>query len=169
VLREHVLRDDYRGGTLDNPNVVDKEAALLAMQALLCLYDTTGEERWRDAAERAVRSTGWGGINSTWGTGVTGIYSLFFLDVFVRLSRLTGNPLYEAVADLAAAGCQQMLSHESERFGFADTGMQPEGIAFCDQGFDDHLIAKGDTWGGLGWIYSAGTHGLSRYLEAKTA
>jgi hypothetical protein len=194
VLREHVSRDDYRGGTLDNPNVVDKEAALLAMQALLCLYDSTGEERWRDAAERAaklavtwhvlwdvplrpgtrvahagVRSTGWGGINSTWGTGVTDIYSLFFLDTFVRLSRLTGNPLYEAVADLAAAGCQQMLSHEGERFGFADTGMQPEGIAFCDQGVDDHLIAKGDSWGGLGWIYTAGTYGLSRYLEAKTS
>jgi len=194
VLREHVSRDDYRGGTLDNPNVVDKEAALLAMKAMLCLYDSTGEERWLNAAERAaklavtwhvlwdvparpgtrlanagVRSTGWGGINSTWGTGVTDIYSLFFLDAFVRLSRLTGDPLYEAVADLAAPGCQQMLSHEGERFGFADTGMQPEGIAFCDQGVDDHLIAKGDTWGGLGWIYSAGTYGLNRYLEAKAA
>jgi hypothetical protein len=192
VLQEHVSRDDYRGGTLDNPNVVDKEAALLAMKAMLCLYDSTGEERWLNAAERAgklavtwhvlwdvpsrpstrlaqagVRSTGWGGINSTWGTGVTDIYSLFFLDAFVRLSRLTDDPLYEAVADLAAAGCQQMLSHEGERFGFADTGMQPEGIAFCDQGVDDHLIAKGDTWGGLGWIYTAGTYGLNRYLEAK--
>jgi hypothetical protein len=118
-------------------------------------------------AHAGVRSTGWGGINSTWGTGVTDIYSLFFLDSFVRLSRLTGNPLYEAVADLAAAGCQQMLSYDGERFGFADTGMQPEGLAFCDQGVDDHLIAKGDTWGGLGWIYTAGTYGLSRYLDAK--
>jgi hypothetical protein len=192
VLREHVSRDDYRGGTLDNPNVVDKEAALLAMKALLCLYDGTADERWRGAAERAaklavtwhllwdvplrpgtavanagVRSTGWGGINSTWGAGVTDIYSLFFLDAFVRISRLTGDPLYEAVADLAAAGCQQILSYEGERFGFADTGMQPEGIAWCDQGVDDGLIAKGDTWGGLGWIYTAGTCGLSRYLAAK--
>jgi hypothetical protein len=38
---------------------------------------------------------------------------------------------------------------------------------FCDQGGDDGLIAKGDTWGGLGWIYTAGTEGLMRYLEAK--
>jgi hypothetical protein len=68
---------------------------------------------------------------------------------------------------VAAVGCQQMLSYEDERFGFADTGMQPEGIAFCDQGADDHLISKGDTWGGLAWIYTAGTYGLRRYVEAK--
>jgi hypothetical protein len=36
--------------------------------------------------------------------------------------------------------------------------------AFCDQGVDDGLIAKGDIWGGLGWIYTAGTYGLSLYL-----
>ena len=192
VLRGQVDNDDYRGGTLDNPNVVDKEAAELAMAALLALFDATGEERWLTGAERAakiavtwhllwdvpprpgtrvaaagVRSTGWGGINSTWGAGVTDIYSLFFLDAFVRLSRLTGDPLYETVADLAAPGCQQILSHDGERFGFADTGMQPEGIAFCDQGVDEGLIAKGDTWGGLGWPYTAGTYGVHRYLTAK--
>ncbi|WP_306205242.1 hypothetical protein [Actinoplanes sp. RD1] len=192
VLREQVARDDYRGGTLDNPNVVDKEAAELAMTALLSLYETTGDPKWLTGAERAarlavtwhllwdvpprpgtrvaaagVRSTGWGGINSTWGAGVTDIYSLFFLDSFVRISRLTGDPLYETVADLAAYGCQQVLSHPGESFGFAGTGMQPEGISFCDQGVDAGLIAKGDTWGGLGWPYTAGTSGLQRYLSAK--
>jgi N-acylglucosamine 2-epimerase (GlcNAc 2-epimerase) len=194
VLREQVDRDDYRGGTLDNPNVVDKEAALLAMAALLALFDATGDLRWLAGAERAaklavtwhlvwdvpprpgtrlagagVRSTGWGAINSTWGAGVTDIYSLFFLDAFVRLSRLTGDPLYEKVADLAAQGCQQLLSHGGCAYGFADAGMQPEGIAFCDQGVDAGLIAKGDTWGGLGWPYTAGTYGLHRYLTAKTS
>ncbi|WP_305788335.1 AGE family epimerase/isomerase [Symbioplanes lichenis] len=192
VLREQVARDDYRGGTLDNPNVVDKEAAELAMAALLALHDATGDPKWLTGAERAakiavtwhllwdvppragtrvaaagVRSTGWGGINSTWGAGVTDIYSLFFLDAFVTIGRRTGEPLYETVADLAAYGCQQILSHDGDRFGFADTGMQPEGISFCDQGADAGLIAKGDTWGGLGWPYTAGTYGLHRYLTAK--
>jgi hypothetical protein len=248
VLREQVGTDDYRGGTLDNPNVVDKEAAELAMAALLALHEATnngageaaseatgkatskatseaagkatskatseaagkatskatgeatgkatgeatGETKWLAGAERAaklavswhllwdvparpgtrlaeagVRSTGWGGINSTWGAGVTDIYSLFFLDSFVKLSRLTGDPLYEMVADLAAPGCQQILSYAGRSFGFADSGMQPEGISFCDQGVDAGLIAKGDTWGGLGWPYTAGTHGLQRYLIEK--
>jgi hypothetical protein len=49
---------------------------------------------------------------------------------------------------------------------FADAGMQPEGISFCPQGVDEGLIAKGDTWGGLGWPYTAGTYGLGQYLEA---
>lgn len=192
VLQEHVARDEYRGGTLDNPNVVDKEAALLTMKALLDLYERLGEQSYLAGAERAaklavtwtsiwnvpampgtrleragVRSTGWGGINSIWGAGVTDIYSLFFLAEFVRLSKLTGEPIYADVAQLIAHGTQQILSHPGNLFDFADIGMQPEGIAFCNQGVDDGLIAKGDIWGGLGWIYTAGTLGLSRYLLEK--
>ena len=29
------------------------------------------------------------------------------------------------------------------------------------------MIAKGDIWGTLGWIYSAGIFGLSRFLDAR--
>ena len=31
----------YAGGACDNPNVLDKEAGVLAMQAFLCLHDLT--------------------------------------------------------------------------------------------------------------------------------
>jgi hypothetical protein len=191
VIREHVPSDDYRGGTLDNPNVVDKEAALLTMRALLSLYERIREGRYLDGAIRAaslgltwhsiwnvpnipgtrlarasVRSVGWGGINSVWGAGVTDIYTLFFLEDWVRLRQLTGDALFTRIADLIAHGTQQILAHPGELHGFADIGMQPEGIAFCDQGVDDGLIAKGDIWGGLGWTYTAGTFGLMRYLTA---
>jgi len=116
-----------------------------------------------------VRSTGWGAINSTWGGGVTDIYSLFFVAELVRLGRLTGDPRYEATADLIATGCQQLLSHRGCSFGFADTGMQPEGISFWDQAVDAGLITKGNTGGGLGWIYPAGTYGVHQSLPAKAA
>ena len=194
VLNTTVAQHDYRGGTLDNPNVVDKEAALLTMRALLALYEHSGDKTHLEAAEKAarlaitwnfiwnvpnisetpvgraeVKSTGWGGINSIWGAGVTDIYSLFFLEELVHLSRLTHQPLYEQIADLIANGTQQILSYPQQSFGFVDVGMQPEGIAFCDQGVDAGLIAKGDIWGGLGWIYTAGTFGLKRYLSAKEA
>ena len=43
----------YVGGTADNPNVLDKEAGFLAMDAFLALHDVTGERRWLDAAARA--------------------------------------------------------------------------------------------------------------------
>jgi hypothetical protein len=190
VQREFVDAEDYRGGTLDNPNVVDKEAALLTMAALLRMHECVGDAVYLAGAERAaklaitwnsiwnvplvpgtrldaagVRSTGWGGINSIWGAGVTDIYSLFFLAELARLSQLTGEPIYAQVAERVAHGTQQILSHPGDLMGFADVGMQPEGIAFCDQGVDDGLIAKGDIWGGLGWIYTAGTFGLGRYLS----
>ncbi|WP_081687345.1 RICIN domain-containing protein [Glycomyces tenuis] len=44
----------YVGGTPDNDNVTDKEAALLALRSFLALYDHTGEQRWLEAAEQAA-------------------------------------------------------------------------------------------------------------------
>ena len=43
--------------------------------------------------------------------------------------------------------------------------MQPEGFGVCNQGIDEGMIAKGDIWGKLGWIYSAGIFGLENYLK----
>jgi hypothetical protein len=50
----------YVGGTADNPNVIDKEAGFIAMDAFLALRDITGEERWLDAAVQA------GDFTETW-------------------------------------------------------------------------------------------------------
>ena len=48
---------NYVGGTADNPNVMDKEAGFLAMDAFLALHDTTGEKRWLEAAAQAADFT----------------------------------------------------------------------------------------------------------------
>jgi hypothetical protein len=113
------------------------------------------------------QSIGWGGINSIWGGGVGDIYSLFFLSDFLRLSRLAGEPIYAAVAHLIANGTQQLLSYPSDLMGFANIGMQPEGVALSNQGVDEGLITKGDIWGSLGWIYTAGIFGVHNYLVEK--
>ena len=47
----------YVGGTADNPNVVDKEAGFMALQAFLALHDLTGEARWLAAAVQAADFT----------------------------------------------------------------------------------------------------------------
>jgi hypothetical protein len=194
VLAARVAPADYRGGTLDNPNLVDKEAAFIAMRALLRLAeaDEAASPRLLPAALEAawfavswhslwevpvlpgtpvgiagVRSVGWGGINSVWGVGVTDIYSLFFAGDLVRLGARTGEPALGRIAELIAASSLQLLSTPAERHGFADTGMQPEGMSFCAQGVDDGLIAQGDIWGGLGWPYTAGTAGLHDFLAAR--
>lgn len=43
----------YIGGTPDNPNVPDKEAASMALRAHLALYDLTGDQQWLAAALQA--------------------------------------------------------------------------------------------------------------------
>lgn len=44
----------YIGGACDNPNVMDKEAGVLAMQAFLALYDATSDRQWIDYAVQAA-------------------------------------------------------------------------------------------------------------------
>tara|TARA_R110002049_G_scaffold65035_1_gene170925 strand:+ start:47854 stop:50544 length:2691 start_codon:yes stop_codon:yes gene_type:complete len=45
---------DYIGGTPDNPNVPDKEAASMALRAFLALYDTNADLKWIDAAKQTA-------------------------------------------------------------------------------------------------------------------
>ncbi len=47
----------YVGGTPDNPNVMDKEAGFLAIDAFLALWDVTGDRRWLGAAAQAADFT----------------------------------------------------------------------------------------------------------------
>lgn len=194
VLMHQVAKAEFRGGTLDNPNLVDKEAAFLAMRALFALSRNDGDAAWLSGAiaaawtavswhsfwpvptlagtpvdAAAVRSVGWGGINSVWGVGVTDIYSLFFAGDLVRLGGVAKIPLFQCIAELIARSSLEILSRPGRMYGFADTGMQPEGISFCSQGSDDGLISQGDIWGGLAWPYTAGTFGLGDFLNAQMA
>lgn len=45
----------YVGGVIDNPNVKDRESGQLAIYAFLGLFDTTGDDKWKDAAVQAAR------------------------------------------------------------------------------------------------------------------
>lgn len=44
----------FIGGASDNPNITDKEAGMLSMEAYLSLYDATKEPKWLDRAEAAA-------------------------------------------------------------------------------------------------------------------
>lgn len=41
----------FVGGTSDNPNITDKEAGMLSMEAYLSLYESTKEKKWLDRAK----------------------------------------------------------------------------------------------------------------------
>jgi hypothetical protein len=44
----------FIGGAIDNPNITDKEAGMLSMEAYLSLYDSTKEPKWLERAKAAA-------------------------------------------------------------------------------------------------------------------
>ena len=47
-------RGVFIGGAIDNPNITDKEAGMLSMEAFLSLYDSTKEQKWLERAKSAA-------------------------------------------------------------------------------------------------------------------
>jgi len=47
----------FVGGASDNPNITDKEAGMLSLEAYLSLYESTKEEKWLDHAKAAADYT----------------------------------------------------------------------------------------------------------------
>ena len=48
------VRGFFVGGASDNPNITDKEAGMLSMEAFLSLYDSTHEPKWLERAKAAA-------------------------------------------------------------------------------------------------------------------
>ncbi len=51
------VRGLYIGGASDNPNICDKEAGMLSIEAFLSLYDSTREPKWLERAKAAADFT----------------------------------------------------------------------------------------------------------------
>lgn len=47
----------FIGGASDNPNITDKEAGMLSLEAFLSLYESSGEPRWLERAKAAADFT----------------------------------------------------------------------------------------------------------------
>ena len=191
---EHEVRWElYQGGTMDNPNVVDKEASQYMMAGLYHLYQMTKSPEYLEGAlcaakqfvtwnyiwnapmrkgnilfSRGFCTKGMGAINSIWCGGVVDIYSLFHIRELYLLGKEAEESFLIEMAEDISIATQQILSWSGDTMGFCDSGMQPEGFGICPQGMDEGLIEKGDIWGTLGWIYSAGISGMERYLKVIT-
>jgi hypothetical protein len=159
---EHVWRTvgaagAYAGATLDNPDVVDKEAAMLAAEAFLALHDATAERVWLDRAvsaaslaetwtylwdvpmpddavdgdlhwKRGVPTTGHQLI--TTGASMTDGFLAVNASTFARLWTATGDPHWLDVARLVTHGTTTMLALDGRTFDLRGPGWQQEHWCF---------------------------------------
>jgi hypothetical protein len=157
----------YTGGTLDHPNVIDKEAGMLSLEAFLAAYDLTGDKKWVIRAASAGDFTeswmylwnvpmaldaipgemGWKPGVSTTGVGVIAINGPGgvdqFLDwsapAFARLYKLTGDTHYLDVSRILLRDTKGMLALPGRTFDMAGPGWQQENFNISGRrGFGGH-------------------------------
>ena len=150
-------RGVFAGATLDNPDVVDKEAAIFSAEAYLAAFDATGERRWVDRAVEAARAA------ETWiyiwnvpmpvdaddrllhwkrgvptvghqlistGVSMTDGYLAANAAVFARLFTETGDRHWLDLARLVVHGTTSMLALEGRVFDLRGPGWQQEHWSF---------------------------------------
>ena len=151
----HSVHDEYAyvGGTPDNPNVLDKEGGMMALDAFLALYDVAQDPRWLAAATQAAD------YSMTWvycwnilmppsdpkivfpkghrteglsliATGHSGADTYMAAAPFFlyRLSLLTGDAHYRDMARLLLHDTKQLLDWDGT-LGYALPGLQTEALS----------------------------------------
>jgi len=160
-------RGYFVGGTLDNPNVVDKEAGMLALEAFLALYEETGEAMWLSRAQAAadyaetyiwiwnvpmpvdasegglawktgVPTVGLQGIGARPGGGVDN-YMDWSVPAYAKLFRYTGDPHYRDVALVLLHDTKAMLALPGRTYDLAGPGWQQEHWSIgSSRGYSSH-------------------------------
>lgn len=125
----------FIGGTIDNPDVLDKEAGTLSLEAYLSLYKVTGDDKWLYRAEiAAMFAETWlyiwdvpmveGDPQNEWSDNVSTIglqlistghslvdnYMAFDVDEFAKLYKYTGNEHYLKIAKILLHNTKGMIS-----------------------------------------------------------
>ncbi len=143
----------FIGGTIDNPNIIDKEAGTLSLEAYLALQRATGDEKWIARAEMAARFSEtfiyvWNipmpveedDANLQWKKGVPTIglqiiatghslvdeYMAYDVDEFAKIYKLTGDTHYLDVARILLHGTKSMISLPGRLFDLGEPGWQQE-------------------------------------------
>jgi uncharacterized protein YyaL (SSP411 family) len=146
---------DYQfvGGTIDNPNVIDKEAGTISLKAYLALYRTTKKKKWLHRARVA------GNFAETWmylwdvpmpknesdsllewkkGVSTVGVqliatghslvdeYMSFNVDEYAKLYRYTHDTHYLKVARILLHNTKNMMALPGRTYDLYDVGWQQE-------------------------------------------
>jgi hypothetical protein len=153
VIANQVATYNFVGGTPDNPDVIDKEAGVKALSALLALFDLTGDKAYirhavtaagfvcswtyyhdisipdgsHDQAFPKGRGTRGSGIIATGHSGADTFSSIIWFDL-LRLYVLTGDVYWQKQAIFHAYATKPLLDHDGS-LGYAMPGLQNEAFS----------------------------------------
>jgi len=149
------VRGLFIGGASDNPNITDKEAGMLSLEAFLSLYESTKETRWLDRARAAgdfaeswiwiwnlpmpvdaedpllhwkkgVSTIGVQGITAR-AAGGADEYLDWAVPSYAKLHRYTQDPHYLEVARVLLHGTKSMVALPGRQYDMKGIGWQQEG------------------------------------------
>ncbi|MGI4878470.1 MAG: hypothetical protein ACRYG4_13395 [Janthinobacterium lividum] len=172
-------RGIFTGATLDHPDVIDKEAGMLSMEAFLSAYDLSLDRKWvtRTAAAADFTETWmyvwnvpmaadaiegelhWKTGVPTIGVGVIAIgasggvdqYLEWSAPTYARLYQLTNDPHYLDVARILLFDTKAMLAMPKRTFDTVGPGWQQENFDLSTRrGFGGHR----------GWLVWVSVHHL---------
>lgn len=158
---DHYVNTSYMYGTILDHSFaplraagpgMDNSAPMLVMEALLCLYEVTGEQKHLHGAIAAAkiaatwinlwdvpfpkgttldrynfRSTGWSPAFTLCTSWTTDMSPLLFPRDFAKIAQLTGDLNFLKIAELIQFGQNEMVSTPVETYGYAHYGLQTEG------------------------------------------
>ncbi len=145
----------FVGGASDNPNITDKEAGMLSMEAFLSLYDSTKEPKWLERAQTAATfaeswiwiwtvpmpldandaqlhwkksapAIGFQGITAM-NSGSVDEYLDWAVPSYAKLYNLTKDPHYLDVARVLLHDTKSMVALPGRQYDMRGIGWQQEG------------------------------------------
>jgi len=176
----------FVGGTIDNPDVLDKEAATLSLEAYLELYAATRDTKWvpravaaanfaatwiycwnvpmpeddDDAARHWKQGVPTAGLQLiATGHSLVDEYMSYDADDFAQMAQLTGDSHYLAVARLLLHNTKNMLAVPGRTFDLGDPGWQQEHWSLAPRrGYGLHR-------GWLPWVATSQLNGIFGLMD----
>lgn len=148
----------FVGGTIDNPDIVDKEAGTLSLEAYLALYGATHDAKWLERSKVAAdyaetfiylwnipmpvdednASLDWKHDVPTYGTQLIATghslvdeFMAFNVPDYARLARLVNDPHYLSIATLLLHDTKNMTALPGRTFDLKGPGWQQEHWSFA--------------------------------------